>query len=126
MIYRKRYQPRECYEGIEVDEWTEFEHEITTGDPIIIYGAGKYADVLVECLTEMEGVGIAGIAVSEDVSTGRKLKGHKVQCINRYDDFKDTPVLIATREVHHQEIFDLLDKKGFTKIIPIYQSYMDR
>jgi len=82
---------------------------------IIVYGAGKVAKEVIDCLNIMN-IKIDGVTITK-VDSNKVFMGHKIYDINTYN--KNSLVVIAVSKKYHNEIIENLKLNGFNNWVKI-------
>ena len=103
-----------------IDKVDELVNNISDFQYVYIYGAGKLAKMLVECLAE-KNIHIAGVVTTCEPQD-RNLDGILITAVDKLIIPENSVFLLATRVEFHTAILDTLINKKIRNIIPINKS----
>lgn len=101
-----------------LDHYSFIMDVMMSGQPVILYGAGKRADTFLDIYNENQ-ENILGFAVSNTPKEDQH-RGVKVQNIDQYDTEKlreNAYVIISVSSVFRKEIEEILNNKGFRNVV---------
>ena len=95
--------------------------------PVLLYGAGAIARIILPYLLCNEEIHLLGVAVSQDAQNADLgTRGVCVQLIQKYESYaEEVVVLIATSEQYHEDICRNCSKWGFSHVVPLTPELKD-